>query len=142
MHWSIWIIITLALWLDAAGDFFHLYGKYEWWDQVVHFGISAILTFTLYSLINAFQMDKFKYSLLFKKGKLKLSLFLAATTTMSLGALYEVEEYLEDYFFHTNRLGPGTDTANDLFMNFLGSTTAVILVIIFYLITKKRKIVD
>ena len=142
LHWSIWIIITTALGLDAAGDFFHLYGKISWWDQAVHYSVSAIMVFTLFAIINAFWIDKFKYSLLLKEGKLKLSLFLAATSAISLGALYEVEEYLEDIFFHTNRLGPGTDTANDITLNILGAITTVVIVSVYYLITRKRKIID
>jgi hypothetical protein len=142
MHWSVWIIVTVALWLDAAGDFFHLYGKITWWDQVVHFGVSAIMAFTLFAVINAFWVDKFQYSLLFRKGRLKLALFLSSTSSVSLGALYEVEEYLEDLLFHTNRLGPGTDTANDLSMNILGVLTTASIITLHYLITRKRNIID
>jgi uncharacterized membrane protein YjdF len=142
LHWSIWIIITTGLGLDAAGDFFHLYGKISWWDQAVHYSVSAIMAFALFAVINAFWIDKFKYSLLLKEGRLKLALFLATTSTISLGALYEVEEYLEDIFFHTNRLGPGADTANDLTLNILGAITTVIIVSVYYLITHKRKIID
>lgn len=142
LHWSIWIIITAALSLDSFGDFFHLYGKIVWWDQAVHYFVNAIIAFTLFVVINAFWIDKFKYSLLLKTGRLKLSLFLAATSTISLGALYEVEEYLEDLFFHTNRLGPGTDTANDLALNILGVLTTVIFIYSYYLVTHKRKIID
>ena len=142
LHYSIWIIVTIALSLDAAGDFFHLYGNIPWWDQVVHYSVSVIMAFTLFAVINAFWIDKFKYSLLLKEGRLKLALFLATTSTISLGALYEVEEYLEDVLFHTNRLGPGTDTANDISLNILGALTTVIIVYIYYLITHKRKIID
>jgi hypothetical protein len=142
LHYSIWLILTTALSLDAAGDFFHLYGKFVWWDQTVHYGVSAILAFTLFAVINAFWVDKFQYSLLFREGRLRLALFLAATSTISLGALYEIEEYLEDVFFHTNRLGPGTDTANDLTMNFLGTLTTISIIAIYYILTHKRKIID
>ena len=128
--------------MDAAGDFFHLYGKITWWDQVAHYGVSAIMAFTLFAVINAFWIDKFKYSLLFKEGRLKLALFLAATSSISLGAIYEMEEYLEDVLFHTNRLGPGTDTANDLTMNVAGVLTMVTIISIHYMITRRRKIID
>jgi len=142
LHWSVWIIATIALGLDAAGDFFHLYGNIIWWDQFVHYSVCAIINFTLFAVINAFWIDKFKFSLLFKKGRLKLALFLATASTVSLGALYEVEEYLEDVFFQTNRLGPGADTADDLTMNILGALTTVAIIYIYYLITHKRKIID
>lgn len=142
LHWIVWIIVVLALSLDAAGDFFFLYGRFDWWDRVVHYGVSAITCFTLFSVINAFWIDRFEFSLLFKKGKLKLALFLAATSTISLSAIYEIEEYTEDLLFHTNRLGPGVDTADDLFFNVSGVLTVVILISIYYLITKRRKIID
>jgi len=142
LHWSIWIIVALSIGLDAAGDFFHLYGKIYWWDQAVHFFVSAVITFTLFVVISSFWIDNFKYSLLFKTSRFELSLFLAATSTVSLGAFYEIEEYLEDVIFHTNRLGPGADTANDLFLNVSGAATTVILLIIYYLITHKRKVFD
>ena len=89
-----------------------------------------------------FGLIKFKYSLLFKAGRLKLSLFLAAASTISLGALYEVEEYAEDLLFNTNRLGPGADTADDLLLNIFGVATTVIFITIYYLITHKRKAFD
>ena len=142
LHWSVWLIVTGALSLDAFGDFFHLYGLVPWWDQFVHYFGCAVIAFVLFIVISAFWVDKFKYSLLLKTGRLKLSLFLASTSAMSLGALYEVEEYLEDVFFHTNRLGPGTDTANDLFLDLLGVLTVVVLVSIYYAITHKRKVFD
>lgn len=141
LHWIVWYITIIALSLDAAGDFFFLYGKIEWWDKVVHFFVPAIMCFTLFSVFSAFWIDKFQFALLLKEGRLKLSLLLAATTSMSLTALYEVEEYTEDLFFHTNRLGPGVDTADDLMYDFLGISTIVVIVWIYYLITHEREII-
>lgn len=140
LHWLMWLIVVAGLSLDAAGDFFHLYGKYSWWDQVVHFFIPAVVCFTLFIIINAFWIDKFKFSLLLKTGRLKLSLWLAATSAMSLSALYEIEEYAEDVLFHTNRLGPGADTANDLFCNLTGVLVTVLFVLIYYSLTHKREV--
>ena len=140
LHWSIWLIVASGLSLDAFGDFFHLYNKINWWDQFAHSFISAVACFTLFIVISAFWIDKFKFALLMKTGRLKLSLFLAATSAMSLSALYEIEEYLEDVIFHTNRLGPGTDTANDLLCNLTGILVTVVFVTVYYLITHKRKI--
>lgn len=140
LHWSIWLIVVAGLGLDAFGDFFHYYGTLSWWDQLVHLFVSAVACFTLFIVISAFWIDKFKFSLLLKTGRFKLSLLLAATSTMSLTAIYEIEEYLEDIIFHTNRLGPGTDTVNDLFFNLTGVLITVIFVTVYYLITHKRKI--
>ncbi len=142
LHWLIWLIVAGGLSLDAFGDFFHFYGRYSWWDQVVHFSVNAVACFTFFTVISAFWIDKFKFSLLLKTGRLKLSLLLSATITMSFSAIYEMEEYLEDVLFHTHRLGPGTDTVNDLCFNLLGILTAVTIIVIYYLITKKREIFD
>ena len=142
MHWLVWLIVAASLSLDAAGDFFHLYGRYSWWDQFVHLFVSAVACFTLFIVISAFWIDKFKFSLLLRTGRLKLSLLLAATSVMSLSALYEIEEYAEDFIFHTNRLGPGADTANDLLFNFIGVLLVVFFIIVYYSITHKRKILE
>jgi hypothetical protein len=142
LHWSIWLIIASGLSMDAFGDFFFWYEKVAWWDQFAHFFLSAVICFTLFTIISAFWIDKFKFSLLLKTGRLKLSLLLAATSTMSLTAIYEIEEYLEDVLFQTNRLGPGTDTANDLVFNLIGVLTTVAFVLIYYSITHKRKVVE
>lgn len=140
LHWSIWLIVLAGLGLDAAGNIFHFYGQYGWWDQSVHLFISAIVCLILFTIINAFWLDKFKFSLLFRSGRLKLSLLLAATLTMSLSALYELEEYLEYVFFHIPRLGLGTDTANDLLLNLIGVLIVAIFITIYCQITHKRKI--
>lgn len=142
LHWIIWLIVFAGLCLDVFGDVFHFYGHYIWWDQLVHAFISAAMCFTLFTIISAFWIDKFKFSLLFKKGRLTLSLILAATSTMALSAVYEIEEYVEDIIFHTNRLGPGTDTANDLVLNLVGVLIIAIFVIVYYVITHKRKVID
>lgn len=142
LHWSIWLIALVGLCLDAFGDIFHFYARYNWWDQMAHMFISAVVCFTLFTVISAFWIDKFKFSLLFKKGRLTLALLLAATITMTLTVVYEIEEYVEDIIFDTNRLGPGTDTVNDLVFNLSGVLAIVIFVIVYYQVTRKRKVID
>lgn len=142
LHWSVWLVTVAGLSLDAVGDFFHLYGKYSWWDQLVHSFVSGVVCFILFIVISAFWLDKFKFSLLFKTGRLNLALFMAATTTMTLSALYEIEEFSEDFLFHTNRLGPGADTANDLLCNLIGVLAAMFFILIYYSLTRKREIFE
>lgn len=142
LPWQIWLIAFAAVTSDAAGDMLHLYARFFWWDQFVHFSVSGIQCFTLFIISNAFWIDEFKFSLLMKKGRFALSLLIAVASSMAFGALYEIEEYVEDLLFKTNRLGPGTDTANDLLMNFLGIMLVASLIIIHYRITRRRKILD
>lgn len=142
LHWSMWFVALFALSLDIVGDVFHLFGRFFWWDKLAHTFTSAIVAFTLFVFINAFWMDKFKFSLLFTTGRFKLSLFLATTATITLSVLYEIEEYVEDLLFHSNRLGPGVDTADDLLYNLIGVLIAMLFVLIYYLITRKREIFE
>lgn len=142
LHWSIWFIVAAGLSLDAFGDFFHFYGNYFWWDRVVHYFVSLVAVFTLFTVISAFWIDKFKYGLLFETGRINLSLYLASVTTMALSGIYEIEEYAEDLIFHTHRVGPGFDTSDDLLMNFFGILTAVAVIYLYYFIVKKRNILD
>lgn len=134
-----WLVVVMALSLDAFGDFFFLYANYVWWDQFVHFSVSAIITYLLFMSIGAFWIDHLQFALLFKKGKVRLTLFLASTSTLSLGTLYEIEEYLEDLLFNTHRSGGSLDTANDLVMNCLGVLLAVTLIGVFYFMSHLRR---
>lgn len=139
LPWVIWLVIETALAVDAFGDFFFLYARFPWWDQLVHFSVSAILAYILFIVIDAFWIDHFKFALLLKSGKTRLALLLSATTAISFGALYEVEEYVEDLLFFTHRSGGGVDTANDLSMNLLGVIFSVSLMVAYHWFVKWRK---
>ncbi|MBI4812573.1 hypothetical protein HY798_04035 [Candidatus Falkowbacteria bacterium] len=142
LHWSIWFLVAFGLSLDAAGDFFHLYGQLSWWDQFAHFFVSGVVNFTAFVVISAFFVEGFRYNLLMKTGRFNLALLISSTSAISLGALYEIEEYAEDLIFHTNRLGPRTDTANDLLFNFLGVVASIIIIKIIYHLTKKEEVFE
>ncbi|MFH1781696.1 MAG: hypothetical protein ABH835_03740, partial [Patescibacteria group bacterium] len=104
------IVVLIGIYLDAAADMFQLYDRFEWFDQVVHFNAGILLCLVLYWFIS--RLEKTKQ---IRLGPcLKSSFIFAATLT--LGVTYEIEEYLEDFFTHSNRLGTGMDTANDMFM--------------------------
>ena len=139
---SIWAIVFFGLAMDASGDILQLYGRFLWWDRAVHVSVSAIACFTLFLVVNAFWIDGFRFAMLMRRGRMKLSLLLAAAGTMALGAVYEIEEYTEDRLFGTNRLGPGVDTADDLFLNLVGVAAAVAIILIHFVLTRKRHVVE
>lgn len=135
LHWIVWLLALISIGLDVIADIFHLYARFSWWDQTLHSFTSAVICFIVFIVISAFWLDTFKFSLLKGHARLRLALFLAATSTMTIAALYEVEEYTEDLIFGTNRLGPGTDTANDLMFNGMG---IIIMVIVLWFILYKK----
>jgi len=52
--------------------------------------------------------------------------------------MYEIEEYLEDYFTGSHRLGDGLDTAEDLMFNIVGGLVVLSIIVIYLKIKEKR----
>lgn len=132
----LWALTFISVALDFSADFFHLYGKFDWWDQMLHFVNSANTCFIVFVIISAYWIEGFTFSLVGAAGRLRLTLWLAAATTSALGAIYEIEEYLEDLIYLTNRSGPGMDTSDDIFLNSLG---ILVMTLVLYIIFRQRK---
>ncbi len=129
----VWFIMTFLLFFDFFGDILGLYGKWMYYDQVVHFlSGPALVT----SLILVFERiaDRLKW---WSPRAVTYGLALGASTIFAV--LYEVEEYLEDFFFGTHRLGDGPDTANDLMLNLIGGAL-LITVFVSYRAWQSRKV--
>lgn len=122
----LFLIAALGLYIDALGDVFKLYSTYYWYDQVAHF-----IGGTAASIVVLVTVIKKKINL----GNFSQGLVVVSITTFIL-VLYEMEEYLEDVFFNTNRLGPGSDTANDLY---LGLTAATLVTLIYFGLRRKKE---
>ncbi|MFH0857078.1 MAG: hypothetical protein V1860_04225 [bacterium] len=126
-------IAAFGIYIDSFGDIFFLYSRYTWYDQAAHFlgGVSAgIIIFKIIKALNDCR-------------KISLSYFsMAFFSLMSAGfagMTYEIEEYLEDFYTGSHRLGNGFDTANDMMLCILGALTIIIIMSI-YLKYKRRKI--
>jgi len=109
-----YIISSISLWFDAFGDVARLYGKFGWYDQAAHI-IGGVAIMSVAIAMFAHYREKHKISL-------ALMLFISISFVGLFGSVYEIEEYLEDRYYHgeQKRLGDGPDTADDLLMNFLG----------------------
>lgn len=122
----IWLIVMIGIYLDAIADMFKLYDRFVWFDQAVHFNAGILICLVLFWFIGQIE----------KTGKLSLPLWLKNlfifSATLTLGVIYEIEEYLEDVITGSNRLGDGFDTANDLVMAGMGCIlTLIVLEVIF-----------
>ncbi|MBI4433725.1 hypothetical protein HY632_03055 [Candidatus Uhrbacteria bacterium] len=119
---SIWPLVLLGVGIDAWGDIFRWYMRWPWYDQVAHFTGSALVMGILGTLVHRAQW--------YARLSWRVQWVSLVALGSVVGVLYEIEEYLEDWMFHTNRLGDGPDTANDLLMNLLGaSVVAAVLVV-------------
>ncbi len=121
----VYVVVITALLIDMCGDIFHLYSSIEWYDQMAHtVGGVAVAT---------------GVAILFSKMRLRFfSLTIIAFTALG-GALYEIEEYLEDFFRGSNRLGDGPDTANDLMLTITGGIIVTVMLWIYQSQKKCKK---
>lgn len=126
----------------VLGDLFDFYGKFIWWDILLH-GISGVMLGILgYVILSAF-MD-------LKKGKVSVRPVLAAVWIISfalaVGALWEIFEYIADGIFGLNSqqylTSTGTfdestplkgrealrDTMEDLILGFIGAAAVAIFI--------------
>ncbi len=123
------LFVLAAVWLDALGNFQHLYGGYWWWDRVTHAigGLAASALFIDLALV--------------RRRKLNLNVSIPATLWFGfllgqfVAAMYEVSEWLGDMWFQTERVRGPYDSPRDLFFNAVGG---VVVVILFWVMQKKR----
>lgn len=120
---AVWPLSFLAVAFDAFGDMLHFYSHWIWYDQIGHFLGGAIATLVIERIYRAVaRTHEWKHPH-------HLSLLFALGLSTVFGVLYEIEEYLEDYFKLTSRLGDGRDTANDLLMNLLGALITILIIV-------------
>ncbi|MCC6563884.1 hypothetical protein IT087_03245 [Candidatus Uhrbacteria bacterium] len=119
MPWIVWPIGLGAVLFDVIGDTYHLYERVYWFDQLAHFLGTLVATLFFQIFFRTLQRVKgWNYPPV-------VNWLLALGMGMTLGVLYEIEEYLEDMIGAANRLGDGEDTANDLLCNFLGASSLI-----------------
>lgn len=128
LSWLAIGLVLVAVWLDALGNFQHLYGGFWWWDRVTHVvgGMAVSAGF-----IDFFQSWR-------HTGKLKVT-WGQATWVGFLGgqfvaSMYEVSEYLGDLWFHTQRVRGPYDTPHDLLNNLVGG----VLIVLFLRATRPK----
>ncbi len=121
LSWLTVLLTFSAVWLDALGNFQHLYAGFWWWDRVSHtFGGMAVSA----GLIDVYQSWR-------RSGRFNVSwgqaAWLGFLSGQFFGAMYEVSEWLGDMWFSTNRVVYRYDTPHDLFFNALGGALVVIV---------------
>lgn len=123
------VLIPFTVYLDALGDLFHWYDSIPNYDSYLHFFNPVIGAIWIWHVIDA----------LYPNVSLRFSQLTAASMMLAVGALYEIEEYLEDVFTGSHRFGDAWDTGNDLTMDFLGAVIGMVCLYIFFKIKKRKK---
>ncbi len=115
-----WVSFSLIIIGDFLGDVFHFYGSWDRYDQVMHFLSGPFLVaplIALFIMIKNVKQWRVPDEVLY---------LLALGINVIIAVLYEVEEYLEDFFTLSQRLGDGPDTANDMMVNLIGGAGCMV----------------
>ncbi len=120
-----WMVGAMIVLVDFVGDVLRLYGRWEQYDQFAHLLSGPLLVGALIlglSVIARAEQWRVPNSVL---------ILLALGLDAIIAVCYEIEEYLEDVFTLSHRLGDGPDTANDLMMNVLGGVLLVVGMVVY-----------
>lgn len=114
-HWTTWPLAFLAVLVDAAGDVFQLYSIWWSYDRLAHFFGGAVAMITALNILHVVMQARRHHLPRW------VVLPLAYGMTAVFSVLYEIEEFLEDRFTGSKRLGDGPDTVDDMMLNLLGA---------------------
>jgi hypothetical protein len=121
VHWIALVVLSASVWLDAIGNFQHFYARYWWWDRLTHAVGGLAATVGVYVVAVA----------LWQAGRLAVSWrvlnLYAFCLAQTLGALYEVSEWIGDELFLTRRVQGLFDAPRDLFFNMLGGAAVLLI---------------
>lgn len=114
LHWIVLLILSASVWLDALGNFQHYYFTIWWWDRLTHAVGGLAVTAGLYAcIIGLWRAQRLPVSW-------RVANLYAFTLAQTLGAVYEVSEWIGDLWFGTHRVGDRFDSPRDIFFNILG----------------------
>jgi hypothetical protein len=97
LHWNVWLLGFSSIFIDALGDVFDWYHQFSWYDQAAHLTSSAFLCLVVFQIIHVYAKAR---SLSYSNH---LKILLASLGSVTAGVVYEIEEYLEDWFTGSSR---------------------------------------
>lgn len=110
------IFILLALYF---GEHMKFYDKFWWWDLLLHAIFGSYAVIVALHLIQGIIIKKKEVT---KKRFITFTVIFAFCFSITLGTLWEVFEFLGDYFFKTNMVKGGLeDTASDLIVKIIAA---------------------
>jgi len=122
LPWVLELMITLALFIHVSGGVLGLYDAFVRYDTLAHFVSScliALLAFTFIYILHVYwdglHMDKYAMA------------FVVVITTMAMGVVWEVYEWVVDMLFGTTLQLGLWDTMKDLVMDTVGGIIIAII---------------
>jgi hypothetical protein len=123
------VLVASAIWLDALGNFQHMYAGFWWWDRVTHTVGGMALSAGFIDFFLAQHRSKILVA------SETVAIWLGFFSGQLLGAVYEISEWLGDFWFHTERVRGQYDTSHDLFQNLIGG---LVVLLLFWTLRKRR----
>lgn len=123
---------AIPIYADALADINRWYGGIQYYDKYMHF-LGGAAAAGLVTLVVRAHAKRKKPSFIVSDG---WAAWISFFISISLGVLYELEEYLEDFFTGSHRSGGGPDTAGDMLYDTLG---AMIVVFVAWLVWKRNR---
>jgi len=132
LPWALLTFAAASVWLDALGNFQHLYARFWWWDRITHVVGLLPITAGMYLVLER----------LAAADRIKLPHWARALFAVSianlLGAAYEISEWLGDIWFGTHRVTGLFDTPHDLLDNLVGSLLVIAGAVLVRRLTRRR----
>ncbi len=115
-----WGLLAIGLLASLAGSRWELYGRINWYDEVVHgfnfFALTLVVALYTYGVV--------------LKGAQRHGLLLVLTIAglgLAMGALWEIAEWTYDQFVRPNAILSKTDTIVDLIVDTIGALLAGVI---------------
>lgn len=119
----VWVIVVIAILVNAAGYALNLYDRFGWFDEVTHTYTSFTLTLLLALLLYGDVLSGVRRSPI-------LLVLIVASLGIAIGALWEIAEWVYDQMVPENAILGKTDTMIDLMLDSLGALAAGIVGIV------------
>jgi uncharacterized membrane protein YjdF len=121
LSWFTHLVVIINTWADSLGTAAHMYDRFVSYDKITHFMGGVMLTAAAADIIFALQRRRKVVSPTAKV------LVLAICISVSLGACWEIYEFLGDRVFNTGRHAGALDTWYDLTSDTVGSIVGALL---------------
>lgn len=119
-----WVLLAIAIAANAAGYFLNWFGKFAWYDDVVH-------GYTIFALTLVLALYMYAASITGASDHAFLFVLTVASVGLAIGGLWEVAEWAYDQWFAQNNAILGkTDTILDLVWDSLGALVAGVVALV------------
>jgi hypothetical protein len=120
LSWVTFVLVASALWLDALGNFQHMYAGFWWWDRLTHTTGGMALSAAFIDLFLSLRAAGMQASW-------PVAAWLGVLVGQLVGSVYEISEWLGDVWFKTERVRGPYDTPHDLFQNLIGGILVLLV---------------